>query len=283
MIYSNLKELVNGRGVDNSIIESLKKYNDLKSVKISIETPYILYDSDFKTIEKNILKLLEHKINNYKISNPALLELFNEKGSHGSSDIGVYLGFNFNLFNTLSVIFFNDLINKDNLLKGIEFSPELNLEEISKIKSNKMNFHKDKDNLEFSIYGHGYFRIMNSRYKIEFLNGSSNVNQYYIEDIKGYSFRIQSDYNNNMMTFNSRNICTLFDLDKIRASGINNIILDSRFYDKRDFDRIIKNYREAIEILQEEGIDKYRLFTSKLENDDLFKNYSKGHLLRGVE
>jgi collagenase-like PrtC family protease len=118
---------------------------------------------------------------------------------------------------------------------------------------------------------------------MEFLTGSSNVNQYYIEDIKGYSFRIQSDYNNNMMTFNSRNICTLFDLDKIRASGINNIILDSRFYDKRDFDRIIKNYREAIEILQEEGIDKYRLFTSKLENDDLFKNYSKGHLLRGVE
>lgn len=283
VIYSDLKELVNGRGVDNSIIESLKKYNDLKSVKISIETPYILYDSDFKTIEKNILKLLEHKINNYKISNPALLELFNEMGSQVSSDIGVYLGFNFNLFNTLSLIFFNDLINKNNLLKGIEFSPELNLEEISEIKSNRMNFHKGKDNLEFSIYGHGYFRIMNSRYKMEFLTGSSNVNQYYIEDIKGYRFRIESDYNNNMMTFNSRNICTLFDLDKIRASGINNIILDSRFYNKRDFDRIIKNYREAIEILQEDGINKYRLFTSKLENDDLFKNYSKGHLLRGVE
>ena len=283
VIYNDSKELVKGRGVEKSIIESLKKYNDLKSVKISIETPYILYDSDFKSIEKNILKLLEHKINNYKISNPALLELFNEIGSQDSSGIGIYLGYNFNLFNTLSLIFFNDLINANNLLKGIEFSPELNLEEIFEIKSTKMNFYKGKDNMEFSIFGHGYFRIMSSRYKIEFLTGNSNVNQYYIEDIKGYRFRIGADYNNNMMTFNSRNICTLFDLDKIKASGINNIILDSRFYDKRDFGRIIKNYKEAVEILQEDGIDKYRLFTSKLENDDLFKNYSKGHLLRGVE
>ena len=283
VIYSDFKELANGRGIDNSIIESLKRFNDLKSVKISIETPYVLYDSDFKSIEKNILKLLEHKINNYKISNPALLELFKETGSQGSSDIGIYLGSNFNLSNTLSLIFLNDLINEENLLKGIEFSPELNLEEILEIKPNRMNFNRGKYNPEFSIFGHGYFRIMSSRYKIEFLTGSSDLNQYYIEDIKGYRFRIGSDYNNDMMTFNSRNICTLFDLDKIRASGINNIILDSRFYDKRDFDRIIKNYKEAIEVLQEDGIDKYRLFTSKLENDDLFKNYSKGHLLRGVE
>src|SRR4030042_3794087 len=283
VIYSDFKELENGRGIDNSIIESLKRFNDLKSVKISIETPYVLYDSDFKSIEKNILKLLEHKINNYKISNPALLELFKETGSQGSSDIGIYLGSNFNLSNTLSLIFLNDLINEENLLKGIEFSPELNLEEILEIKPNRMNFNRGKYNPEFSIFGHGYFRIMSSRYKIEFLTGSSDLNQYYIEDIKGYRFRFGSDYNNDMMTFNSRNICTLFDLDKIRASGINNIILDSRFYDKRDFDRIIKNYKEAIEVLQEDGIDKYRLFTSKLENDDLFKNYSKGHLLRGVE
>jgi len=283
VIYNNFMELVRGGEVEKSIIESLKRYNDLKSVKISVETPFIIYDSEFKSIEKNIWKLLENKINNYKISNPALLELLDETGSQGSSGIGIYLAFNFNLFNTLSLIFFNDLINEKNLLKGIEFSPELNLEEILEIETNRINFNKGKYNPEFSIYGHGYFRIMSSRYKIEFLTGSSNVNQCYIEDIKGYRFRIGSDYNNNMMIFNSRNICTLFDLDKIKASGINNIILDSRFYDKRDFYRIIKNYKEAIEILQEDGIDKYRLFTSKLENDDLFKNYSKGHLLRGVE
>jgi collagenase-like PrtC family protease len=124
---------------------------------------------------------------------------------------------------------------------------------------------------------------MSSRYKMEFMTGNSKDSQFYIEDIKDYRFRIASDYNDNMMIFNSKNICMLFDLDKIKTSGINNIILDSKFYNKRDFERIIKIYREAIKILEKYGVEKYKLFTTKLENDSLFKNYSKGHLLRGVE
>jgi len=283
VIYNDFKELVKDSGIESSIIKSLEKYSNSKYINVTVGTPYIMYDSDFKSIEKNILNLLEHGINNYKISNPALLELFNEIGNRGNHDIGVYLGFDFNLFNTLSFIFFNDLIGENNLLKGIEFSPELNLEEIFKIKSDTINFYKGKKNPEFSIYGQGYFRIISSRYKLKFLTGNSNDNHFYIEDIKGYRFRIASDYNDNMMIFNSRNICTLFDLDKIKKSGINNIILDSRFYEKKDFDRIIKNYREAIKILEEDGVEKYKFFTSKLENDSLFKNYSKGHLLRGVQ
>lgn len=283
VIYNDFKELSNDRGIESSVIKSLERYSSSKYINIIAGTPHIMHESNFKPVKKNILNLLEHGINNYRISNPALLELFNEIGHKDNNVTCIYLGSYFNLFNSLSFIFFIDLINENNILKGIELSPELNLEEILEIKSNRMNYHKGKGNPEFSIYGHGYFRIMNSRYKIELLTGSSNGSQYYIEDIKGYRFRIASDYNDNMMIFNSRNICTLFDLDKIRASGINNIILDSRFYEKKDFGRIIKNYREAIEILQKDGIDEYRLFTSKLENDNLFKNYSKGHLLRGVE
>lgn len=282
VIYNDFKELVNESGIESSIIKSLERYGNSKYINITAGTPHVLYDSNFKSIRKNILNLLEHGINNYKISNPALLELFNEIGSKDNA-IGIYLGSDFNLFNSLSFIFFNDLINENNFLKGIEFSPELNLEEILKIKSDTINFHKGMKNPEFSIYGHGFFRIMSSRYKMEFLTGKSNCNQYCIEDIKDYRFRIASDYNDNMMIFNSRNICTLFDLDKIKKSGINNIILDSRFYEKKDFDRIIKIYREAIKILEEDDVEKYKYFTSKLENDNLFKNYSKGHLLRGVQ
>jgi len=283
VIYNDFKELVKDNGIESSIIKELEKYSNSKYDKISIGTPHILYDSDFKSIEKNVLNLLEHGIKNYKISNPALLELFNEIGSKNNNTIGIYLGSDFNLFNTLSFIFFNDLINENNFLKGIEFSPELNLEEISKIKSDAINFYKGIQKPGFSIYGHGYFRIMSSRYKIEFLNGNSTDSQFYIEDIKDYRFRIASDYNDNMMIFNSRNICTLFDLEKIKTSGINNIILDSRFYNKKDFESIIKNYREAVKMFEEYGVEKYKFFTSKLEDDRLFKNYSKGHLLRGVE
>ncbi|MDD5621650.1 MAG: U32 family peptidase [Actinomycetota bacterium] len=283
VIYNDLKELVRDSGIESSIIKELKKYSNPKYDKIFIGTPHILYDSDFKSIEKNVLSLLEHGIKNYKISNPALLELFNEIGSKNNNTIGIYLGSDFNLFNTLSFVFFNDLINENNFLRGIELSPELNLEEISKIKSTAISLYKGKQKSGFSVFGHGYFRIMSSRYKMEFLNGNSTDSQLYIEDIKGYRFRIASDYNDNMMIFNSKNICMLFDLDKIKTSGINNIILDSKFYNKRDFERIIKIYREAIKILEKYGVEKYKLFTTKLENDSLFKNYSKGHLLRGVE
>ncbi|HEY4695682.1 MAG TPA: U32 family peptidase [Candidatus Hydromicrobium sp.] len=283
VIYTGFKELLDSSGIESSIVGSLKKYNKIKNIKISVGTPYIIYDSDFIWVEKNILKLLDCGLKNYKISNPAVLELLNEIGSKRNHDISLYLGFNFNLFNSLSLAFFNGLISVNTLLKGIEFSPELNLEEISKIISNAENFYKDKDKPEFSIYGHGYFQTMGSRYKIKFLTGKSNGNKYYIEDIKGYQFPAGSDYNENMIIFNSRNICTLYDLDKIKASGVNNIIIDSRFYDEKNFCKIIKNYREAIEIIYSEGINKYRIFTSNLQNDNLFKNYSKGHLLRGVE
>ncbi len=281
IIYTDFKELVNSSGIKNGVIESLKKYNKIKDIKISIGTPSIIYDSDFVAVKKNILKLAGCGLKNYKISNPAVLELLKEMSSKSSQDVNLYLSFSFNLFNSLSLAFFNDLMGEGTALKGIEFSPELNLEEISKILSNTANLRKGK--LEFSIFGHGYFQVMSSRYKMKFLTGKSGGNRFYIEDIKGYRFPTDSEYNGNMLIFNSRNICTLFDLDKIKASGINNIILDSRFYDEKKFSRIIGNYREAIETIQREGASKYKFFISRLENDNLFKNYSKGHLIRGVE
>jgi putative protease len=280
IIYSNFKEMVYGGNFKDSLIKSLKKYNEFKDIKISINTPSILYDDEFISLKKNILKLLDCGLNNFKISNPGVLELLNEIGCKDKSDINLYLGFNFNLFNSLSVVFFKDLLSDNVILKGIELSPELNLEEILKIISNAENLFKDE--IEFSIFGHGYFPVMNSRYKIKFLTDKSNSNKFYIEDIKGYRFPAVSDYNENMIIFNSRNICTLYDLDNIKASGVNNIIIDSRFLEKKDFYKILRSYREAIDILYNKGTGKYKIFTSYLQDDNLFKNYSKGHLLRGV-
>jgi len=281
IIYSDFKEMVYGSNFKASLIKSLKKYDELKDIKISINTPSILYDDDFISLKKNILKLLDCGLNNFKISNPGVLELLNEIGCKDKSDINLYLGFNFNLFNSLSLVFFNDIMNLKTTLKGIEFSPELNLEEIFKIISNAENLFKDE--IEFSIFGHGYFPVMNSRYKIKFLTNKAGDDNFFIEDIKGYRFPVGSDYNENMIIFNSRNTCTLFNLDNIKASGVNNIIIDSRFLEKKDFYKILRSYREAIDILYNKGTGKYKIFTSYLQDDNLFKNYSKGHLFRGVE
>lgn len=281
IIYSDFKELTGESGFRSSIIKSLKKYNEFKDIKISINTPSILYNHDFMYLKKNILKLLDFGLNNFKISNPGVLELLNGIGDKDRPDINLYLGFNFNLFNSLSLVFFNDIMNLKTTLKGIEFSPELNLEEILKIISNVKNLFKDE--IEFSIFGHGYFPVMNSRYKIKFLTDKAGDGNFYIEDIKGYRFLVDSDYNENMIIFNSRNICTLFNLDNVKASGVNNIIIDNRFLEKKDFYKIIKSYREAIDILYNKGTGKYKIFTSYLQDDYLFRNYSKGHLFRGVE
>ncbi len=281
IIYSDFKELTGKSGFRGSIVKSLKKYNEFKDIKITINTPSILYDHDFMHLKKNILKLLDFGLNNFKISNPGVLELLNGIGGKDRSDINLYLGFNFNLFNSLSLVFFNDIMNLKTTLKGIEFSPELNLEEILKIILNVKNLFKDE--IEFSIFGHGYFPVMNSRYKIKFLTDKDGGGNFYIEDIKGYRFPVDSDYNENMIIFNSRNICTLFNLDNVKASGVNNIIIDSRFLEKKDFYKIIKSYREAIDILCNKGTGKYKIFTSYLQDDYLFRNYSKGHLFRGVE
>jgi len=281
IIYSNFKEMVYGSNFKASLIKSLKKYNEFKDIKISINTPSILYDDDFISLKKNILKLLDCGLNNFKISNPGVLELLNEIGCKDKSDINLYLGFNFNLFNSLSVVFFKDLLSDNVILKGIEFSPELNLEEILKIISNTENLFKNE--IEFSIFSHGYFPVMNSRYKIKFLTNKAGGGNFYIEDIKGYKFPVGSDYNENMIIFNSRNTCTLFNLDNIKDSRVNNIIIDSRFLEKKDFYKILRSYREAIDILYNKGIKKYKIFTSYLQDDNLFRNYSKGHLFRGVE
>ena len=85
------------------------------------------------------------------------------------------------------------------------------------------------------------------------------------------------------MIYNSKKICTLFDLEKIYKSGIDNIIIDTRFFKEKDFLKIIKIYREAIDTLQNKGGKEYKDFVLFLKDDLLFKNYSKGHLLRGIE
>jgi hypothetical protein len=78
-------------------------------------------------------------------------------------------------------------------------------------------------------------------------------------------------------------MCALFDLEKIKESKVNDIILDSYFYNKEDFCKIIRSYSEAINILYKNGNQKYKNFVSFMQDDNLFKNYTKGHLMRGVE
>jgi len=280
IIYSNFDELMINMDQESEKFRILKDYSGFKSIKVSVNTPSIIYDGQFDLLKNNILKFMDFKINSFKVSNPGVLKLLSEISMERGSDIDIYLSFNFNLFNSLSLLFFSGLLTGGIVLKGVELSPELNLEEISKSILNFKNSCRNK--LELSIFGHGYFPVMNSRYKVKFLTGKK-TGSCFIEDIKGYRFPVDTDYNENMIIFNSKNFCTFFELGKILKSGVNNIIIDSKFFKKKDFNKIIKIYSEAVDILLKKGEKKYKDFSCLMKDDQLFKNYSKGHLLRGVE
>ena len=283
IIFNKFDEFTDSKGFKGDIINLIKEFDKNKDITLCIGTPNVLYDCDFIQLESNISRLLDAGIRNFRVSNYGVLELLLELNKNSKSDvnINIYLSYNFNLFNTLSLAFLNGFIGKNEIFKGVEFSPELNLKEIYQIISNTEGLFKN-NKPEFSIFGHGYIPVMSSRYKLRFITGKEE-GRFYIEDAKGYRFPVTSDYNGNMIVFNSKNICTFYDLEEIKNNKISNLILDSRFYSEKDFCKILRNYREASEILNERGVKKYKSFASYLQNDNLFSNYSRGHLFRGVE
>ena len=260
----------------------LKKYSRPGCPKISINIPAVIYKDDLAFLKSSLQRSIKHGITSFRISNTGVLELLKEISKKEGIGIEIYLGHSLNLFNTSSVNLFNEYCSDQVLLKGLEFSPELNLEEISQIISRiyaKFSFRP-----EISIFGYGFFPVMHARYKIDHLiNGYNQGSKYYLEDMKGYSFRIDGDHKGDIVIFNSKKICTLFDLDKILQAMITNVTIDGRFQNDRELRKVIKTYRESLNTLKSKGTDSYHRFTASLQEDSLFKDYSKGHIFRGVK
>jgi U32 family peptidase len=280
IIYSNFSEILKAGKNGISDIGKVKKYCDRHGVDFVISIPAILYDSEIENLKRNFGNYMNAGIRNFKISNPGFLKLV--PGDCKGLYFNLYLGSTLNIFNTFALSCFMDLLaNSGNKIKGADLSPELSLNEISDILINAKNFtHK---NFEFSIYGYGYYPIMSSRYKLSYLDDSySSERGYYISDSKGYKFRICSNYNESILIFNSRKICLIFDLDKIVESGINIIEVDTRFMTDNEVSKVIKSFKKAIDILTTQGTEKYREFIGRLTDEILFRNYTKGHLMRSV-
>jgi len=134
------------------------------------------------------------------------------------------------------------------------------------------------------MFGYGYFPVIGARYRIDMLTSRySSKKEYYLEDIKGYKFRVDSDMWGNIMMFNSKKICTFFDLDTVLGKGLDFLRLDLHFLDEKSQRKIIETHVKAIDILVAKGIEKYREFCNYFRDDILFKDYTRGHLLRGVK
>ena len=283
IVYCYPGAILDGETIKNS--SAVKSYKRETGNNIIIETPHIIYDREFDDISEGIKRLLKKDIVSFRVLNIGILEMFRETGFDGKIP-EIFLGSSFNTFNILSMEFFTGLLdNKKIDFSGLEFSPELNTSEIERIINNFNNLHKDRKNFLFSVFGHGYYKVMTARYDISNYHkkfGKKGIDTY-IEDRKGYRFPMDSDDSLNTIIYNSKRICTVFDLDRLADSGINNIIIDGKFTETDELLKIADSYHKAVSILSEKGKEKYREYIRQLENIKSFKDYSRGHLFRGVD
>lgn len=99
--------------------------------------------------------------------------------------------------------------------------------------------------------------------------------QRFIRDEKGYSFPIKCDNACRMHIFNSRELCLLEELPELYAAGVDRAVLDLRSYPQQRTERLLDLYRDAVQ-------DSYSFEEAKRRLPQLVKEYTKGHLHRGV-
>ncbi|MCL4415169.1 MAG: U32 family peptidase [Actinobacteria bacterium] len=286
IIYDNFREAIDDKSTltfDNLI--RLKDLSASNNIEFILNTPSIFYDTKTYDIEKIVTRLITDGIKNFAISNSGIIKLI----AKATGAINLYLNPGLNIFNNLAVLFYYELMDKinaagDNLkisIKGINLSSELNIEEMSEI-IDIIRENSPKD-INFSIFSYGYYPIMTTRYKLEFLDTKYKQGKsYHIKDSKGYRFNVSKDYNENMVIYNSRKICTIFDLDKIFEAGLNSIIIDTKFMKDSETAKVIKTYKKAINLLNKNDISGYKDYMQNIAHDKSFTDYTRGHLARGV-
>jgi collagenase-like PrtC family protease len=279
IIISDSKSLYSAEksGGDQLIeaIDSIKGF----SGKIILDTPDIIYDRYMERILAAVEALPVQDSIQVKVSNMGLLEAIRNSGRIKRNDRYIILGGMLNISNTLSALFYdNSSIN----IAGWEFSPEIDRFEIGDIIS---SFRKARGNeYIFSLFGHGYFRVIAARHRIKYGKKQYGLKvPAFLKDRKNYKFRLREDEAKNTNIYNSRKACTLFDLDKVKDAGINDLVIDSIFADIGETAKLVKSYRKAISLLDEDRVGDYKKYAGNLKSNPLFMDYSRGHLLNGVE
>jgi len=277
-IRSGIKKVVMDiKDLDEDSIEKIVSSCRGSKVEIFFSTPVIIYDKNMGMIKKKLSRCIKDGTG-IEISNYSLLRDFKDKG------IPILAGQALNLFNSHAVF---KLVTYMDSLSAVELSPELNLEELSMISTN-MRSHAIKD-LGLVVYGYGNNQIMTSRYKEEYF-----IKKYgrkkdieglkgglYIEDRKRYRFLMKQE-TDSLNFFNSKKTCMLFDLDKIFEKGIDYVKVDTRSLVKEDAVKLLDIFNMAAGLLPG-AKNKYFKLLKSCSDDRLLKDYSKGHLYRGVE
>ncbi|MDZ7838030.1 MAG: U32 family peptidase [Actinomycetota bacterium] len=182
------------RGELKPELVQLKEYCRQRKSLLFVSIPPIAYDSDIKRLKKDLKLLAGEGLANYELNSLGALFWINKEVKEAENLI---MGRGLNIFNTLGVEFVFGLVPKASICE-MELSNELNIGEITSLASRNYD-------MKFSMFGHGYFPVIVAKYKPEMLNiGYDRQGEYYLEDVKGYKFRLSSDRWGNILLFNSR-------------------------------------------------------------------------------
>ena len=269
----------NGFAGDSGLNELIRYRSDRK--KIIIDTPAMIYDSDMKGLQYTLESLRETGLEDIRISNLGILDYirdYNENSCTGKQWY-IRIGYNLNISNSLSASLYDGSVGN---ITGWEFSPEL---ECSEIEDLIISFRgEEKEEILFSVFGHGYLRVAAARHSLFGETGTEKPGmKMFLQDPKKYRFPVVDDGRGCTSIYNSNNICSLFDLDSIFNSGVNDILIDSIFYSVPEIKEITSTYRKAVSLLSSGSTAGYAHYIKKYVNTPLFSNYSRGHLFRGVE
>ena len=185
----------------------------------------------------------------------------------------IYAGSGMNIFNSASSAYLGKLGMRRQIL-----SPELTLEQLGKM---------DLTQCEGEIFAQGALQLMVSEHcllgaacggrdeKHPCSKPCRSGGPYFLKDEKGYAFPFRCDTECRMHIFNSRELCLLEELPQLAERGISRVILDLRLYEPKQAERIVELYMEACE-------DLFGYEEAKRKLPSVIKEYTKGHLFRGV-
>ena len=285
ILFSNHRDLLDGKMAKNEMLQNLIRKND-PNKQLIIDLPDIIYDRDINKLESEIEILIGGGVKYFRASNPGILKILGQYcNNDGHNSIKIIMGNSFNISNIAAVDFYYGILGSRANISGFELSPEINMKESRSIIDSFKKMHGKKKDIDFSIFAHGFFKVMTARCDISFYADKSKPDRggLFFEDRKKYRFRTEGDENSNTLIYNSKNICSIFDLDKIISAGINNLLIDAIFMEPEDINKILKNYKKALRLLASKKIDAHRSLMDNLSKDPLFMDYSKGQLFKGVE
>ncbi|MBR5429076.1 MAG: DUF3656 domain-containing protein [Firmicutes bacterium] len=238
-------------------------------VRIIPWLPQILLPREEAAFRRSMSAWLEQQPPALCVNNLGQLGLLRDLGWQGA----LYSGQGLDVFNSAACRFLHR-----HGVSRVALSPELTLTQLEQL---------DPGPVETEVFAQGALQLMVSEYcllgaacggrdkDVPCSHPCRQGQPLFLQDDKGYRFPLRQDRACRMHIFNSREHCLLEELPALREAGVDRVLLDLRLYDRRRAGQILDLYRGVTG-------DEFTYAEAKRRLPSLMKEYTKGHLFRGV-